>query len=105
LVYFEYDFQDGTGIRIADVPDESIKKEVPTIQFRISGQGMKKRILSCPLYDMKADKELFPLLVDGLLQEKIKEVGHKCIDCQQYYLPSSPNQKRCTDCSCVKEAD
>jgi hypothetical protein len=104
VVYFEHNFQDGTGIRLADVPDESLKKEVPTFQFRISAQGMKSRVISCPLYDKDEELELFPLLVEGLLQEKIKEIGHQCIDCKRYYLPSSPNQKRCSDCSCVKEA-
>lgn len=97
-VYFEHNFQDGTGIRIADVPDESIKKEVPTIQFRVSSQGMKKKVLSCPLYDKDEDRGLFDELCDRLLQAKIKEVGKQCEKCESYFLPSSPNQRICTDC-------
>ena len=98
MLYWEHNFADGTGVRIVSVPNEAAKKEVVEIQFRVSGQGAKPRLAKCPLYDRDEEKDLFPDLLDALLQQKIKEVGKQCEKCDRYYLPSSPNQKICMDC-------
>lgn len=98
MVYFEYAFADGTGIRIVDVSDETLKREVVEVQFRVSVQGQKPRLAKCPLFDKDLNIDLYPKLVDALLQEKIKEIGKQCEKCERYFLPSSPNQKQCLDC-------
>lgn len=98
MVYFEHHFQDGTGVRIVDVPHEDLKREVVEIQFRVSVQGKPPRLAKCPLFDKDEGKDLFPEFLDNLLQLKIKEVGKQCDKCERYFLPSSPNQKLCLDC-------
>lgn len=98
MLYFEYNFEDGTGVRIVTVPHEDIKREVVEIQFRVSVQGKKPRIAKCPLFDKDKKLDLFPVVVDALLQDKIKEIGKQCQKCEKYYLPISPAQKICKDC-------
>ena len=97
-VHFEHNFADGTGIRIVDVPDETIKRQVVEIQFRVSAQGQKPRLAKCPLYDKDTQTDLFPELLDAILQSKIKEIGRKCEKCGENFLPSSPRQLQCFDC-------
>ncbi|MHA2022565.1 MAG: hypothetical protein ACTSWQ_02775 [Candidatus Thorarchaeota archaeon] len=98
MVYFEHTFKDGTGIRIVDVPDEDLNLEIPTIQFRISPDGQKVRILKAILYDSDTKEFLFDEMLDGLLQKRLKEEGKRCMKCGKYFLPHSPSQKQCVDC-------
>ena len=102
MVYFEYAFSDGTGIRIVDVPHPDLKREVVEVQFRVSVQGQKTRLAKCPLFDKDKKEDLFPQFLDTLLQIKIKEIGKQCPKCEKWFLPSSPNQKQCLDCKPVK---
>lgn len=105
MVYFEHNFQDGTGIRIVTAPHEDIQREVVEIQFRVSGQGGKTRLAKCPLYDKDKKEDLFPALVDAMLQEKIKDIGKQCKKCKKYYLPAGPAQKICKECHDAAEID
>ncbi|KKN19305.1 hypothetical protein LCGC14_0947040 [marine sediment metagenome] len=98
MVYLEHSFTDGTGIRIVDVPYPELKREVPTIQYRISRQGEKVRILKCMLFDKETGEDLFAELLENLLQVKLKEIGHQCEKCEKYFLPNSPAQRQCGDC-------
>jgi len=98
MTYLEHVFKNGTGIRIADVPYPELEREVPTIQFRISLQGQKTRLLKCILFDKDTGEDLFQELLDNLLQVKLKEIGSKCEKCGKYFLQRSPAQKQCEDC-------
>lgn len=97
-VYLEHVFKNGTGIRIVDIPYPELEREVPTIQYRISLQGQKTRVLQCVLFDKDTKEDLFAELLENLLQVKLKEIGSKCEKCDQYFLPNSPAQRQCHVC-------
>lgn len=99
MIYFEHNFDDGTGIRLVDVPHEDIQREVVEVQFRVSVQGQKPRLAKCPLFDKDKMEDLFPAFVDSILKQKIREIGRKCKKCEDFYLPVSPSQKVCKACA------
>jgi len=98
MVYYEHKWKDGTALRIVDVPNKSLEREVPTIELRVSTGPKSFRKLSVPLYDYNTKEDLFEGLVDGLLQLKIKEIGKTCENCGLAFLPNSPAQKFCPAC-------
>ena len=93
MVYFEKVNQDGTACRIVTIPNEKVKKEVTTIQIRITQQGQKARIVSFPLED-----EDFRTLVNALYKVKLSEIGRPCEKCGGPFLPRSPSHKVCDKC-------
>jgi len=101
-VHFEHNFGDDTGIRIVDLPDEKLEREVPVIQMRVFIKDLGTRLIGVQLYDKNTGEFLFDRLVKGVMQPLLKEIGHKCEDCGEYYLQTSPSQKTCSDC---KEQD
>lgn len=97
MLYYEHLFKDETGIRIVDMPNEALGREVPTIQLRVAvGKGIK--LVKCELYDHETGEDLFEELVEGLLKLKIKEIGKECENCGKAFLPNSPAQKFCPEC-------
>lgn len=98
MVYFEHIFKDGTAIRIVDIPDTSLEREVPTLELRVSTGPKSFRKLPVPLYDYDTKEDLFEELVEGLLKQKIKEIGKECENCAESFLPNSPAQKCCPAC-------
>lgn len=104
MVYFEHVFKDGTGVRLADVPYEHLKREIPTLSFRITRQGQKPKVVKAMLYDMDTKEELFPKLVDSLFQVKVEEIGRLCETegCNNHFLPHGPAHKICDACKEAK---
>ncbi len=98
MLYFEHVLDDGTAIRIVDIPDEALNLEVPTVQIRITKQGQKPRIVSFQLYDPDKKELLFDKLVDGVLQKRIEENGIDCENCGTAFIPHSNAQKFCDKC-------
>jgi hypothetical protein len=98
LVIYEQVFDDTTGIRLVTLPNEKIKREEVVLQMRIQVAPNTVKMVKCALTDPKTGEDLFPLLEEALLKNKLREVGRKCDHCKEYFLPTSPNQKHCVTC-------
>ncbi len=97
-VIFEHLFDDTTGMRIVTMPNEAIKREETVIQLRVQTGPQTVKMVKVALTDPKSGKDLFPLLEDALLKNKLKEIGKQCDHCCEFFLPTSPNQKHCQKC-------
>jgi hypothetical protein len=100
MLIYEKLFDDKTGIRIVTVPDEALQKEVVKLILRVSTGPTTVKVVSLVMKD--GEKDLSDEFIDAFLQLKIKEIGRQCAKCEKYFLPTSPNQKVCTEC---KESD
>lgn len=98
MLYFEKLFDDTTGIRIVSLPNEELKREEVVIQLRVSTGPNSVKVVKCPLTDPVTHEDVFPELVDALIQCKLRDIGKPCEDCEKYFLPTSPNQRVCKDC-------
>jgi hypothetical protein len=98
MVIFEHLFDDTTGMRIVTMPNEAIKREETVIQLRVQTGPQSIKMVKVALTDPKTGEDLFPVLEEALLKNKLKEVGRQCDHCCEFYLPTSPNQKHCPNC-------
>jgi hypothetical protein len=98
MVIFEHVFDDTTGIRIVTLPNEDIGREEVVLQMRVQTGPSTIKMVKCALTDPKTHEDLYPLLEEALLKNKMKEIGKQCEHCCEFFLPKSPNQKFCPDC-------
>lgn len=96
-VVFEHVFDGGeTGIRLVTKPNEALKKETLWLQLRVFTGPQTTKLVQVELQEDGVDfqDEFF----DAILQHKIKDIGKQCEKCERYFLPHSPNQKKCSKC-------
>ena len=98
MVIFEHVFDDQTGMRIVTLPNENLGREECVIQLRVHTGPQTIKMVKVALTDPKTHEDLYPLLEDALLQNKLKEVGKQCEHCCRFFLPTSPNHKFCSAC-------
>lgn len=95
---YEQVFDDTTGIRIVTKPNEKLKKETLWFQLRVSTGPSTVKMIQFELVDKDSGVDLSEEFFDAVLQHKIKDIGRQCERCEKYFLPLSPNQKRCDKC-------
>jgi len=102
-LWYEHVFRDGTGIKLVDRPFELVKKEVPTLIFKLSADGEEQKVISCPLYDADTGEDLFPGLLAGMKKRQFlkKKI---CKVCNNEFTPNSANQQTCDKCRAEMKA-
>jgi hypothetical protein len=98
MVIFEHVFDDTTGIRLVTLPNEELEREEVVLQMRVQTGAQTVKMVKCALTDPNTLEDLFPLLEEAILKNKLKEIGRQCEHCCEWYLPKSPNQKFCPEC-------
>lgn len=98
MVLFEHLFDDTTGIRLVTLPNETLEREEAVLQMRVQTGASTVKMVKCALTDPTTHEDLFPLLEEAILKNKLKEIGKQCEHCCEFYLPKSPNQKFCPAC-------
>ncbi|MHA2063279.1 MAG: hypothetical protein ACXABY_02740 [Candidatus Thorarchaeota archaeon] len=98
MVIYEHVVGEKTGFRLVTKPNEALKKETLWLQVRVYTSPTSTKLISFELVDDVGElRDLQDEFFDAILQHKIKDIGRKC-DCGRYFLPTSPNHKKCDRC-------